>query len=149
MPAPSYQTTPDHLAAYRRHVRDWQLRLGLQDWDITVLHQPADDDSEICGRYAGDYDARLATITLGHHWGTRNPDEPGQIETVALEEILHLLLSDISSHASCRSFDEQEYRRDEHTAIHRLIEALLYHPARSQRLGPSPEESLAACGELL
>lgn len=83
--------TPEHRAEFQAALDKWQVALSLSDWRIVLLPKHAGRgcmaDVEI------DYPARLARVRLAR--SSRNALEPGELESFALHELLHIRLADL------------------------------------------------------
>ena len=115
------KTTELHFAIFSEAVYKWQQTLGLLDWSIYLAHEA---DSEGYGSCTPNNTGRVATITLNTEWDDMRPITPGSLDTVALHEMLHLLLADLTWLIECRYLTESDIMPAEHAAIRRLEKAL-------------------------
>jgi len=87
------KTSPVDFCLFERRVRLWLIRLGLTDWCIQFRHSKKKTDYRALVSY--DTKEREAVFTLSVCWGTSTISH-GEINLVALHEVLHLLLADLT-----------------------------------------------------
>lgn len=96
--------------------RKWQARFGLTDW--AIVYKTAEKDAEHFGYVHYNWDSRRAIITLVK-------DADGDVEAIALHEMLHVLLADLLATVAQRASDTHpDVGREEHRVIERLMAVL-------------------------
>jgi hypothetical protein len=114
--------THEHVAAFSGYVKDWQARLGLQGWRITVSqkHAKAGNMAEVAEI---DTPALLAAIKLGKDW-KGYPVTPHSLEQTAVHELLHILLHELVEQAQSKAVTHDELQTAQHRVIN-VLETLL------------------------
>lgn len=107
--------------AFKLYVKEWQERLGMQDWRIVVSDKPSRFAAEV---YKLDLEARLATIRLGDDFGSDVVDDTN-IEDTAVHELLHILLREFKDFASDPTAKPADTNSAEHRVIHAIVNLLV------------------------
>lgn len=95
--------------------RDWQTRLGLNDWAFRFRVKRGDDTK--AAEVDMDRDAREAVFTA--YTRGKHVDTP---ERVALHEVLHVVLNEMQEVAALRgNHEHKDVEIEEHRAIERLV----------------------------
>jgi hypothetical protein len=115
--------TPPAREAFILYVRQWQERLNLHDWRISVSAKPAAkaNAAEVA---ILDLEARLASIRIGTDFGSL-PIDDQSLDEFALHEVLHIFLFEFKS--LCRHecvVAEDVLMSSEHRLIHSLVHVL-------------------------
>jgi hypothetical protein len=110
--------TPEDKAAFVGYVKDWQARLGLQGWRISVSKKPA-KNGNMAELASTDTPSLLADIRLGVNW-KGSPVTPHALEQAAVHELLHVLLHELVEQAQSKAATHDELM----TAQHRIINVL-------------------------
>jgi hypothetical protein len=110
----------------------WIKKLGLIEWFVYIVHEEKDDE-QILASASRDITQRKSTITLNskHAW---RPEEvtKNNLNKIALEEALHILLANISYYAS-QLYDKDLVGEEEHIIINHLIHALCQKEKRNPK----------------
>jgi hypothetical protein len=105
--------------AFQRHARRWLQRFGLTDYRVNFRLEPKDDSRMATIRMNSD--TRVAEITL-RFGGERD----SSLERLALHEVIHLMLADLTAVAATRANDmHADCIREEHRLIERVIPVIL------------------------
>lgn len=115
------KTTAEHFGWFKDAVNRWQKELGLTDWNIQLRHEAL--ESALATTYANNAGA-VATIALNTSWNELDIPTKERIERVALHEVIHVLLSDLSYLAECRYTSKEEIDVAEHKTVRRLEQVL-------------------------
>lgn len=99
----------------------WQAKLGLIDWNITCHHEEL--ESALASTNANNENSQ-AGIALNTRWPAFNVPTRELIEQVALHEVLHVLLADLSYLGTCRYVSRAELDTAEHRIVRRLEHVL-------------------------
>src|SRR5258706_6388707 len=110
-------TTKENFALFSETVKDYQKKFGLLDWNIQLRHvsigavelAQANSNCEGC----------VATVTLNKNWKELDPITDERIRRVALHEVIHVLLANLSYIASCRYITQSELDEAEHKVVRR------------------------------
>jgi hypothetical protein len=105
--------------AFVLYVREWQERLGLSDWRISVSSKPA-ARANMAEVASVDYQARLAVIRIGTDFGSAHVGDES-LEQVALHEVLHVFLKSIIEIAGDEACPADVLASEEHRVIHVLV----------------------------
>lgn len=114
------RTTKAQFREFVSECRKWIRVFGLSDWYVRFSH--SDDYPSSFANCSADTGSRECTITLAINIGDYEPYELGE---VALEEVLHIVASDIRFFIPPK--DRDECMRFEHAAIARIINAIYPH----------------------
>lgn len=87
------QLAPEDADTFEGYVRDWQARLGLQDWRVVRSIKPA-RRSVMAEVVTLDLSARLASYRLGLDFGSTEVNAHS-LEQAAVHELLHVLLHEL------------------------------------------------------
>ncbi len=124
MKAKPIRLTQAHRAEFRRHLADWQDRLNLRDWRISLSETRAKPTvlAEVSRRLLED---RLATIRLSEVWDENNPPTPELLEEVALHELLHIFLHELLEFAGTPGVNDSDVASQEHRVVITLARLLV------------------------
>lgn len=107
--------TPKAFNLFKKVFKEWQARLGLQEWTISFKKEEM-DDAEAC--IDSDPESRTVLVTVNSKLFHVKDDS--DIEETALHEVLHLLLADLSHAAVDRYTDRETLVRVEEALVNRL-----------------------------
>lgn len=107
--------TPKAFNHFKKVFKEWQARLGLQEWTISFKKAEM-DDAEAC--IDSNPESRTALVTINSRPFHLKDDS--DIEETALHEVLHLLLADLSHAAVDRYTDRETLVRVEEALVNRL-----------------------------
>jgi len=115
--------TKEQHALFRKECDRLQVVLGLQGWKIYHAVK------KLSGVYAtthSDALAKVATLELNAQWEDypNNPPSAANIRGLALHEMLHVFLADLTGLAHSRFLDAGEIDEAEHRIV-RTLEKLL------------------------
>ena len=117
----SYEVTLAHYNMFVELCKYWQNCFGLHDFSINFVHEKLDEDdyaaTNACGK------DRTAVIALNVKWIV--PVKNEVIHRVALHEIMHVLLTDLTDAAENRYTTEQQIITAEEAAVVRLERIVL------------------------
>lgn len=136
-PEANTKPTDEHLVEFAEHVKKWLERFGMVDWDLSVSWGPDDEVGKDSAACYYDIDARHAKITLN-----RDPSASfkNELEVLALHEVLHLVLADLSEFAS--EYAPKNMAKDattkEHAIIQRLINLIMSYERHSAPIKRKP-----------
>lgn len=106
--------------SFEKSCRAWQTKLGLTDWTLRFKVEKGDGTEYArvdLGLESRQVDVRAFLPDRGEHKAS-----PSRI---ALHEMLHLLLADLTYSAAARGSDSHaDVIREEHRVIERLLNAL-------------------------
>lgn len=114
--------TPEDRDKFYGYVKDWQIKLGLQKWNLVRDNRKTSNLSEV--HFDADDSHRLAKIRLGNNWKSTAVTEHN-LESTAFHELLHILLHDLIEHSRAHPFEEDKIREKEHEVIN-SIENLMF-----------------------
>ena len=112
--------TEAELAEFRSGVGEWSARLGLDDWQITVMAGPMEG---AMAQYCSDHEARKATLTITDVFDEDLFQGPLEPRKRALHEVLELLLMPFEVMLRRAPNDEVLVVGERHAVIHRLMRA--------------------------
>jgi hypothetical protein len=119
---PDNPVTPSAREAFVLYLREWQEKLGLQDWRIHVSSKSTSVCADVVKQ---DLEARLATVRVGKHFGDEQVDDE-TIEDAAVHELCHVLLYELIETALERRVVDEQVRSAEHRVIHTLVNLLVH-----------------------
>lgn len=114
--------TPAARAAFELYLRQWQERLGLQDWRVVISDKPTRNAAEL---YRVDLEARTAVIRLGRDFGAE-PVDDATLEDTAVHELLHLLLHELKEFTADPTAKDADRMSAEHRVVHTLVNLLVH-----------------------
>ena len=116
-------TTPDDRKAFSGYLREWQVKLGLGTWRITLSPKPAKNC--LAQVYEFDREQRQARVKLGERWFA-TPVTPGTLEQTAVHELLHILLYELIEAAKNPHISQEDLANAEHAVVNALEKALVH-----------------------
>jgi hypothetical protein len=116
---PTNPVTLPAREAFILYVREWQERLGMADWRVTVSDKPA-ARANMAEVVRMDYMARLASIRIGTDFGSATVGDES-LEQVALHEMLHVFLKSLIEIAGDENCPADVLASEEHRVIHILV----------------------------
>ena len=114
--------TDDEAATFMRYLRQWQAKLGLQDWRIVLSPRPA-KKGVMAEMDKFDWRQRQVTCRLGRDWFA-TPVTPATLEQTAVHELLHVVFFEMMMKARDPAASDDELASIEHRVIN-LLENLL------------------------
>jgi hypothetical protein len=111
-----FPTKPGHFSLFNKTVVEWQKRLGLMDYLITVKHVRLNWDTGASS--LSDAANRVASISLNTHWP--HPPSEMKIKQAAAHEVFHVLLAEMRKLACSRFLRCEEIDRAEEAVVRRL-----------------------------
>jgi len=116
------KTTNADFVLFQKECQKWIDELGLHEWEIYYMHEDIGDyEAEMTPLYESKVVYIKLNIEISDDVGmTKNQ----YIKMSALEEVIHVLLSNLWHYAEKRNFVEEAYRAEEHSVIHRLQKVL-------------------------
>ena len=111
-------TTDKDFELFKRECQKWIDKLSLHDWEIRFYHNDIDDDANETSYFV----PKISVIVFSEQIETY-PTKSKAIKSLASEEILHVLLSDLATMANNRVFVQDMYSSAEHCVVHRLQKA--------------------------
>ena len=118
------KTTKEDFGKFKMFALDWQRRLGLTSWSLYFDRKKEDmRDTYACCYW--DMGSQLATIVLTTDWDDLRPKNDGELERVALHEVLHVGLAELVSQAEARYTTQAAIDMAEHSIIRRLENSLM------------------------
>lgn len=115
--------TPDAREAFMLYMQEWQERLGLVDWRISLDAKPA-ARANMAEVASLDYESRIAVVRLGEDFGTVAVDDLS-LEQIAAHEVFHILLKPLITCASDPKCPDDVTNSEEHRVIHILVRLLV------------------------
>lgn len=112
---------PEARDAFIAYVHEWQGKLGLGDWRITVSDQSAAREAAYV---RADYEARLAAMRLGTDLGSTVVTAEA-MEALAVHELLHVLLKELVVLCQDPKTQEDVINSAEHRVINTLQRLLV------------------------
>jgi hypothetical protein len=114
--------TPDDVAEFGRHLREWQVQLGLQDWRI--VFSPKEAKGCMASMSDWDWRQRQVTCRLGFDWKA-TPITTLTKKQTAVHELLHVLLYELITTAQQPGVSEETIASIEHRVINTLERLLV------------------------
>ena len=114
------KTTDAHFAYFKKECEKWIDRLHLRDWRVDYSHKPLDEGWR--ASCTTGYAAMRATIALATGYPQRVTREA--LREDALHEALEIMLSTIKAIGRSRYVMEDEFDKEGHAIIHRLMPLL-------------------------
>ena len=116
------RTTKEDFKYYIKCCQNYIKKLELNNWEVYYIHENLGiHEAEITPIYT----SRVAHIRLSTEMSDNNGMTKKQyIKITALEEVLHLLLSNLFHYAQGRNYNDEIYRAEEHNIIHKLQKVL-------------------------
>jgi hypothetical protein len=116
------RTTPQDIEKFDKYVKDWQVRLNLQNWRIERSERSTKAIADVVIMH----EDRLATYAVGKNVGQEVTDH--FLEQTACHELLHILLMDYRK--AVMSGSEEYVMSTEHSII-TVLENLLVPKAKN------------------
>ena len=113
--------TPDDVAEFGRHLREWQIHLGLQDWRVVMSPIPAKKVMAEMDKW--DWQQRQVTCRVGLDWKS-TPVTSETLAQTAVHELLHVLLYELIEAAKNNQISVEALGSIEHRVIN-VMERLL------------------------
>ena len=119
-------TTKADFELFKKESLKWIDRLGLHGWSYVFYHSDLskvadlEDSNAVNTAY---YKAKTAVLRLNKSFNELDKTKNQMIRDCANHEVLHILLSDLSTMAFSRSIDPEIYNAEEHAVINRLQKA--------------------------
>lgn len=102
MKEPHFPITAAHRAQFEKHLRKWRELLNLRDWRVELQQRP---DHKHEASVTCQHRHKIAEVKLGTFF--LQPTTPRRVESAALHELLHVLLSSLVAYAvSVKDHDE-------------------------------------------
>lgn len=114
--------TPDDVAEFGKHLREWQGKLGLMGWRIVQSPIPAKKSMAEMDKW--DWPQRQVTCRVGLDWKS-TPVTSGTLEQTAVHELLHVLLYELKQTAQEPGISDEDLRSIEHGVINALERLLV------------------------
>jgi hypothetical protein len=114
--------TDADVAEYWRHLKAWQIKLGLQDWRIVYSPIPAKKAMAEMDKW--DWLQRQVTARVGRDWKS-SPINSATLEQTAVHELLHVLLYELVQEAKNPHATEDDLGSKEHRVINALEQLLV------------------------
>jgi hypothetical protein len=122
----SFEVTEDNFKKFVALCKFWKNHFGLFDFHIHYYHEKFDDAADLARTLANSED-RTAAVAINNRWLIPVTDE--EIQRVALHEMMHVLLADLSEAAEQRIISERELKIVIEAAVLRLERILnLFSP---------------------
>lgn len=115
------KTTPEHYKLFKSECRKWQPILGLQSWELFLMHDEIDEGSR--AEIVADQIGRMATITLGIEWHNDAITDT-LIKKTAFHEMMELLLAQLGLYGY--TYFESSLIEGELHKIIRVMENVLF-----------------------
>ena len=90
----THKTTAAHFQAFKETAQKFIELLGLKDWEIVIEHKSC-EDGILASAVPICLDGKMYRLILAKNWGKMEPTYE-EIRVVAIHEVLHVLLSDIT-----------------------------------------------------
>lgn len=123
MKLPINPVSAQQSKAFDAFIVMWQKKLNLNDWRIVRSRRKTTNMSDIKPLVAH----RLATYTLGADFGGTVVDDHS-LENVAVHELLHVLLADLTEIAATPGYTQDQLMAAEHRVINTLLTLLVPNP---------------------
>ena len=122
----SYEVSEKNFEMFVALCKFWQHHFGLFDFHIHYYYEKLDDAGDMA-RARADAEDRTVAIGLNNKWLVPVTDE--EIQRVALHEMMHVLLADLSEAAEQRTISERELKIANEAVVLRLERILkLFKP---------------------
>jgi len=119
-------TTDKDFELFKRECNKHINLFGLSDWNYVFYHsdlsniEDLEDANAVNTTY---YKAKTAVLRLNMTFNELDKTKKQMIIDIAKHEVLHILLSNLSTMAFSRSIDAEIYNSEEHAVINRLQKA--------------------------
>lgn len=123
-------TTPDDAVEFESYLREWQIRLGLQDWRIVMSPVPAKGSMAEMDKW--NWPQRQVTCRFGNNWKA-TPVTPHSLEQTAVHELLHVLLYELIEVAKNNQVSPDDLMSAQHRVINALEGLLVQEPIKPPR----------------
>lgn len=115
------KTTKQDFINFQRYAKEWQQQLGLLEWSLYFEHA---DIADVYARTSWSTNDMLATIQLARNWDDMRLKTDAEIRSLALHEILHVLMAPLVSQAEWRYASKDGVDSAEHSIVRRLENVL-------------------------
>jgi hypothetical protein len=116
------EVTPEQAEKFAGYIDKWQAALNLLDWRVIRMGRAKGVMAEVSISTAD----KMAQYRLGKHFGTEAVDDY-TLESTAVHELLHVLLSEYREIAVSKPSDEI-MDGAEHRVVHTLERLLVRKP---------------------
>jgi len=115
------KTTKADRDLFVKECKRWIDKLSLNDWEYSFEHEYIGEN--LSATTTSDFKAKMIVFRLN-----KEIDKTGKmssyIKSIALHEVLHVLLENLYHMAKSRDFREINYLAEEHAIINRLQKAM-------------------------
>ena len=113
----SHKVTTQHFQIFVKACKFWCKQFGLLDHRINYYYDKLDDDST-CACTSTERESRCVAISLNTSWIVAVSKT--RLENVALHEVMHVLLGDLTELANQRFTSEEDIDTANEAAVVRL-----------------------------
>lgn len=111
------KTTKRDFETFRAACLEWRKMLGLTEWTLYFAHDKLEG---VYAQTCWNVESGIATITLSSTWDKYRPVNSEELGSVALHEVLHVLLAPFCDEAESRYATQKRLDAAEHAIIRRL-----------------------------
>ena len=115
------KTVKEAYKVFREESLYWINKLGLQGWEVKFEEIK---DEKSWARVRWNYKSQKAVIEFSTTGWQESDLNIEAVKKTALHEVLHLLLGILWDLAEERVWDEEEFEKETHTIINKLINVL-------------------------
>ena len=129
----SYKTTPQQFELFVKTCKFWQKQFGLFDYRVQYYHEKMKNTTD-CATATTCKEDRTAAICLNTAWVI--PVTFAELQRVALHEVMHVLLADLTDVACQRCISETDVKVANEGAVVRLENGIsdLYYNLKPEKV---------------
>ena len=117
------KTTKKDFELFKKTCLEWQKKLYLDSWELFFVHEKATGARAAIRTETTNHQA---VVVFATDWSKANiePKTPEAIKKVAVHEMCHLLIGNLSNLGNSRYVSEDEINSAEEEVVRRLLKVL-------------------------